>query len=523
MLGGFSVIYSFLYATLGACAIGGGLTTISKPRVDKLANNELKDHKALENVMGDNGLKISKNVILDEKYDFEGVCMIAPTGAGKTTSLFLNNLLENNIRGSYIIPDPKGELYELTSGYQKNICNRKVYKIDFNNPDYTERYNLLENCKNSEEVIQLASSLLTNGSLSIELMTGKKTGGVEWIQMAEPLLAAMLLYVKDLGKPYNNIEFAIQLILNLNTEQMGKLIERSRNLDAMTQYSIFLTVGGADRTEGSIKITLATNMKLFTTKDVNKISLDTTFSIEDFRNEESVLYIIYPERKSNYLAPFIAPLFSQIIDRLIDCYHEKSLPIHMLFDEFGNIGMLSNMNINASTVRSRKISLTICLQSITQLYQIYGEYNAKSILNNLKTKIVLHGVTDADTISYISNLCGVEEISIQSISKSENKLSISNSKTKKRIFEDGELRTLKDNTGLIIMNNNMPVVDDVELYFRTDKINNISEPIKYSKSNSVYFDIKKEIEKIKSNTLESNLEKADINDKARRAVSRIFS
>ena len=418
-----------------------------------------------------------------------------------------------------MVTDPKGELYKLTSGYQKNICKRKVYKIDFTNTDYSERYNLLSNCKNSEEVIQLASNLLLNGALSIELASGKKAGGVEWIQMAEPLLAAVMLYVRGLEKPFNTIEFALQLILNLNNSQLKGLIDKSRNVDAITQYDIFLMVGGADRTEGSIKITLASNMKLFTTKDVNRISIDTTFSIEDFRRDESILYVIYPERKSNYLAPFIAPLFSQIIDKLIDSYNNKSIPIHLLFDEFGNIGMLSNMSINAATVRSREISLVTCLQSITQLQQVYGLNSSKTILNNLKTKIILPGVTDIDTINYISSLCGIKEINTKSTSYSGEKESTSYSKSKKKIFEDGELRTLEDNKALILSNNKMPVLDDITLYFQSELKENVMEEVKYRKLYSNIYSFKKEIDNIKSLNNEQELE----DDNARRTLRQIFT
>ena len=489
---------TFLYYSLGLITTGGLISYVQKlkNKPDKLTSTELKDYKALKKIVGDDGLKLSKNVRLKNKYDYEGVCMIAPTGAGKTTSLFLNNLLDNVIRGSYIITDPKGELFELTSGYQKSVCGRKVYKIDFRDTNYSERYNLLGNCNNSEEVIQLASDLLMNGALSVELSTGKKVGGMEWIQMAEPLLASVLLYAKGLEKPFNTIEFALQLILNLEGWQLKALIEKSNNIDALTQYNIFMMVGGADKTEGSIKITLATNMKLFVTQDVNKIGIDTTFNIEKFRKQESILYIIYPERKSSYLAPFIAPLFSQLINKLLDNYKEnESLPVHLLFDEFGNLGMLSNMKANVATVRSRLINMTVCLQSITQLQQIYGLDVSKTILNNLKTKIVLAGLSDVDTLNYISNICGTTEIKTKNVSYSGQKQSESYSKTKKKIFEDGELRTIESDKGLLVIGNNMPVLDDMEYYFNTDLNNNIAPVVKYERYKMPVYNIRKEISK----------------------------
>lgn len=518
----------FLYSTLAACGVGIGSILFNDYRFkkEKLANNELRNFKELKSILGDNGFNISKNVRLSDKYCYEGICLVGTTGSFKTSTVFMNNLLENKLRGSFIVTDPKGELFEKTSNYQRNICRRKVYKIDLINPDYSEKYNLLEGCNNTEEILQLASSLLINGALSIELMSGKKAGGVEWLQMAEPLLASLLIYAKSLKKPFNTVEFALNLLITLSSENLEKLILGSNNLDSITQYNIFKQVGGADRTEGSIKITLTTNTKLFTDRNVNKINGDTTFNIEHFRKEESILYIIYHERKSSYLAPYIAPLFSQIMDKLLDNYYNESLPINLLFDEFANIGMLNNMSVNASTVRSRKINLTICLQSLSQLYQVYGEKNSKSILNNLKTKLILPGNTDTDTLNYISTICGNCEINTKNISVSNGNQSYSINKSKRKLFEDGELRTLNDKSILIIANNKMPVIDEIEPYFVTNRIENVSDPIVYHKSNSVIFDIAKEINRLK----DSNCKKVELvneegreESKAEAIARRIFT
>lgn len=520
----FMVIKNFLLLTLGALGgLGVVLTAIrASYRADKLSSNILGKYKELKSLFGDDGLRISKNMQLKKEQDYEGVCMIAPTGAGKTSTLFLNNLLENKIRGSLIVTDPKGEIYELTSGYQQHFCGRKVYKIDFTNIDSSERYNLLANCKDSEEVIRLASDLLMNGSLSIELGSGKKIGGVEWIQMAEPLLAAVLLYVRTLKKPFNTIEFALQLVLNLNNTQIKSLIEKSKNIDALTQYNIFLMVGGADKTEGSIKITLASNMKLFTTKDVNKISIDTTFDIEKFREEESILYVIYPERKSTYLSPFIAPLFSQFINKLLDKYEkDKSLPVHFLFDEFGNIGMISDMKTNVATIRSREISFTICLQGITQLQQIYGIDNSKTILNNLKTKIVLSGLSDIDTLNYISNLCGTKEITVKSVTTNGEKRTETYSKATKKIFADGELRTINSSIGVFIVSNKMPVVDEIVPYYESKIKDNVYPPVAFKNKACFSYSLNREIERFKERAI--NKEEELDYDNARRTLRQIFT
>ena len=339
-------------------------------------------------------------------------------------------------------------------------------------PDKSEKYNLLTSCKDNSEVIELASVLLFNGALSIELSTGKKTGGVEWIQMAEPLLSAALLYAKSLEYPFNNIEFAFKLLTALDTTELDVLFEECNNQDVKMQWYIFKTVGGADRTEGSIKITLASNLKLFADSRINSINMDNSFNIENFRKDPTILYVCYSENKSSYLAPYIAPFFSQCISKLIESYDDNLLPITMMFDEFGNIGMLNNMSVNVATIRSRKISMNICLQSITQLYQTYGRENGKAILNNLKTKMILPGLSDMETTNYISSLCGNKEITICNTNINKQNTSKSYSKTKIKLFEDSELRCLEDSQILIIKSNKQPILSIQNRYYENEQYTN---------------------------------------------------
>lgn len=494
-------LFTFLIG--GGYIVGEGLGIYLKNKREnsKLANNKLMNFRESESIKGDDGLILTKNIQLKEKLNYEGVCVVGPNGSGKTTGVFFPNLLTNDIRGSIIVTDPKGELYDDTSLFQRDICKRKVYRLDLSNPDYSHKYNLLENCKNSQEVLQLASSILANGSLSVELQTGKKAGGVEWVQMAEPLLAATLFYCKELKPPYNTIEFAMQLIITLKSDQLGLLFEQNFNLDAITQFNIFKTVGGADRTEGSIKVTLATNMKIFTDRFINKICSKTTIDIESFRTVPSILYITYPERKSPYFAPFIAPFFSQVIDHLLDNFkNNKTLPITMMFDEFGNIGMLNNMSINAATVRSRDMSLLVCLQSISQLHQVYGRDNANNILNNLKTKLALPGLTDTISLEYFNKLAGDTEILKTSTSiNSKGDKSNSEGAVKRRIFEDGELRTLDSDSVLIITDNKQPILDTkIKHYQEENYTKNIyDKPVKIDKDYVKVEDLNKELKRLK--------------------------
>jgi type IV secretion system protein VirD4 len=489
----------------GAGLVGGDILAyyLKNKTRNKLANGKMISKNDILDILGEDGLILSKDIQLKEKYNYEGSVIFGATGSHKTTSFFVPNLLTNNIKGSIVVTDPKGELFTLTSGYQKEVCKRKVIKFSPLEPEASEKYNLLTSCRDNMEVLELAQALIFNGCLSIELSTGKQVGGMEWVQMAEPYLSSALLYCKNLEYPFNTIEFAFQLLITLKDKELDALFTNSKNFDCITQWRIYKSVGKADRTEGSIKITFATNMKLFVDERINKICSETTFNFKGFRKEPTILYICYPEHKANYISPFIAPFLSKMFNDLIECYNKKSLPITFLCDEAGNIGQIENLANKVSTVRSRKISVNLCLQGLTQLYQVYGRDNAKSILNNLKTKMIFPSISDEDALNYISNLCGEKEIEV--ISKSGSNTSYS--KTKIQMFSKSDLRCLNDDEFLLVTSNKQPILTKKNLYFKNDKyIKNVKNPVKIEPKTIERFDYLDHIEDLK---IDLSIEKED--------------
>lgn len=179
---------TFYTAVIGGGAVLGEAGNIFiksiRAKTDKIATSEFGTIKTLSGLLGNNGLKISKNIQLSLKTCFEGICIIGPTGSGKTSTQFIPNLLSNDLPDcSLMIADPKGEQFKLTAWYQSNVCGRQPILFAPLQPQNSFKYNLLANCENSSEVIQLASNLLLNGSLATEIATGKKSGGSEWIDM----------------------------------------------------------------------------------------------------------------------------------------------------------------------------------------------------------------------------------------------------------------------------------------------------------------------------------------------------
>ena len=108
-------------------------------------------------------------------------------------------------------------------------------------------------------------------------------------------------------------------------------------------------------------------------------------------------------------------LFNILCDKADD-EHGGRLPYHVrvLADEFANIGQIPKFDKLIVTIRSREISVSIILQSQSQLKTIYRDA-AETIIGNCDTVLFLGG-KESSTLKEISETLGKETIDLYNTS-----------------------------------------------------------------------------------------------------------
>ncbi len=104
-------------------------------------------------------------------------------------------------------------------------------------------------------------------------------------------------------------------------------------------------------------------------------------------------------------------LFNLLCDKADDVYNGR-LPVHvrMLLEEFANIGQIPQFEKLIATIRSREISVSIILQSKSQLKAIYKD-NADTIQGNCDTLLFLGG-QEQTTLKELAEVLGKETIDL---------------------------------------------------------------------------------------------------------------
>ena len=85
------------------------------------------------------------------------VLVVGTTGAAKTRTVITPNLLE--CVGSYVVTDPKGNLYRQWGEYMKHHGYR-VVRLSFIHPEQSVHYNPLKYVKTTQQIQQLSNALV---------------------------------------------------------------------------------------------------------------------------------------------------------------------------------------------------------------------------------------------------------------------------------------------------------------------------------------------------------------------------
>ena len=138
---------------------------------------------------------------------------------------------------------------------------------------------------------------------------------------------------------------------------------------------------------------------------VSALSKNRNITPEDLEYGHDI-YIHIPEHLLRQWKNLLTLIVNQFLNFFERRNEENSLtPILFMLDEFARLGKIPAIMDGLATLRSKKISICLIIQSLAQLDMIYGQSARKVISDTCSYKAIL-GATDADTQEYFSKLVG---------------------------------------------------------------------------------------------------------------------
>ena len=373
------------------------------------------------------GIPIAKDTFLplDSKIAANlNETVIGGSGAGKSFRKGKPDILQMN--GSYVVTDPKGELYRDCAKVLKEH-GYKVRVLNLVNINYSNSYNPFAYITSEQDVVNIASLIMKNTA-------GEGEKSDFFSEAAGKLLVAVMLY---LFKSENEIKTFGRVIRLLNSIRykngsidqscefarcLNKHVSEYPNDAASINWSGMQS--NAQETQSSINEVLSTRLQLWATTDLDAITSTDEMDFDSIGKELTAIFLIIPAARNTYRVVsniFYSQLFERLM-RVADSKYNGCLPKLVSFelDEFANIGEIPSFNEILSVARSYNIRICIIIQGLSQLKSIY-EKTYDSIIGNCSIFTLL-GSTDKDTLDYVSDKLG--KITARNDSRSFNRSSM---------------------------------------------------------------------------------------------------
>ena len=313
--------------------------------------------------------------------------LFAPSGVGKTTTCLIPTAIKIALSkegNSMVINNPSGELTQLqnfliSQGYT-------VLKFDPNDPEHSIHYNPLSRIRTDADIQKVAKMIVSGAN---------KDAKDFWAIKAQELIALLidflLAHTPKVNQNLANVFALLQHLAGNEKAVNGLFADRATEDQWRTYKSI---VSNSDNTMASI-ISSAIASLSFIGSDTtlrNLTSVD-TFDVAGMRTEKVVLFLNCPLSDASYYEVLMGLFFEQLFAEVFEGLPRgNDKDIFLLIDELSSIPMPNLANVIAN---ARKFRLPILgvLQSENQLYEKYGQYNAKTIINNA-TRIYMTGLSD---------------------------------------------------------------------------------------------------------------------------------
>jgi type IV secretion system protein VirD4 len=378
------------------------------------------------------------------------LCVFGPSGSGKSRSVFMPNLIESGNNGvSVVCTDPKGELWNVSSGYHQ--VAKRYAPIEPGASD--ECFNFIPRCSDIRIAQKLGTALASQGSTHTDRF---------WIEASAAFFSALFAHTATLEAP--TPATALNLMTELTTKELISALSESPSRAARQMVGVFRKAG--ERVQGSVLIAAANSLMFLADSNVARFTSASTIgaNFQELRRHPVAVYFVLPESDSARLQGLSTIFFTLLLHDLKEeqLAINYQVPVTIFLDEFANVGRLPSFSSEITVCRSRDISFALGTQSFSQIEALYGRENAQTILENCQTRIALSGL-GFESAREVSQVLGKQTIATQSRSRTpqgflHSSITINRGESDRDLLTPDEVRQIGEREMIVVTTNQRPML-----------------------------------------------------------------
>lgn len=330
------------------------------------------------------------------------IIVVGPSGSGKTMSYAEMCLLKTE-NSSMIVTLSKRRLVLRYMDY----LAKKGYKVyDLNLAEIESSpfaYDPMEYVRTNTDATYLAQSIVMANPRKMRSTNADPF----WDDAAISLLTALIAYEMHIKSKPSFVDVCDLFSKLRITDKNGDTIETT--LDQKFErlgkedpdhfaYQCWKTFRFAPtRTAGSIYSSLNVTIDTIFSPELRRSMREKpSIRFEKIAEEKSVLFVTTSAVNPS-LNAFAGLFYSQAVKELFEYAESREnaelpIPVHLLCDDFAVGAQIPSFAQYISIFREKQISVSILLQSESQLRAMYGDENATTIINNCDRYIYLGGM-----------------------------------------------------------------------------------------------------------------------------------
>lgn len=331
--------------------------------------------------------------------------IIGSSGSGKTGGYVIPNI--RNISGSLVVSDTKGQLERL---FKDELIGKGyiVKTLDLVNPLRSDGYNPLKGIRKYANGKYREQDILT---LANTIMPQLDRHEPFWEKAAAGYLAFLIAYAMEVLDSEEQTMTSICKLHHTFIRPGGSLsflqwAERNPDTFAARKYREINSSSNAEKMWSSIMEFANRALEPYEFEEARRIFENPDcFDIRSLGREKTVLFLNVSDtdRTFDHLVNVFYTQALQLLCSEADAESDGRLkvPVRIIMDDFAASARIPDFDKVISVIRSRDISVSLILQSMTQLESMYTHAEAMTIVNNCDHILYL-GSQDIETAEFIA-------------------------------------------------------------------------------------------------------------------------